>query len=134
MLSVVVCAVCHRCKAGGKDSMNNAAVKAYRHSKHLFVTLFIFHFWAKYLNEQTSTRLSFQSKDALQWWGSFSCVCFSCRSAVSFCCEEQWLMGRCYHPTKTVPWYSNSWYLHGTIYTKIGLSRYVIFTSLPCEN
>ncbi len=49
----------------------------------------------------------FQSKNALRWWGLFSCVCFSCWSAVSFCCEEQWLMGRYYHSykkTTTVLW------------------------------
>lgn len=64
--------------------------------------LFIFHFREKYLGEQTSTRLCFHSKDALQWCGLSSCVCFSCWSAVSLCCEEQWLMGRYYHTYKKI--------------------------------
>ncbi len=91
----------------GRQDMGNVVMRAYWHSKQLFVAMFIFHFREKYLDEQTSTRLYFQSKDALRWWGLFSCVCFSCWSAVSFCCEEQWLMGRYYHSykkTTTVLW------------------------------
>ncbi len=97
MLCCGMCSVPQMLGWRGRQDMGNVVMRAYWHSKQLFVAMFIFHFREKYLDEQTSTRLYFQSKDALRWWGLFSCVCFSCWSAVSFCCEEQWLMRRYYH-------------------------------------
>lgn len=128
MLCCGMCSMPQMLGCRGRQDMGNVVMRAYWRSKQLFVALFIFHFREKYLDEQTSTRLYFQSKDALPWWGLFSCVCFSCWSAVSFCCEEQWLTGRYYHP------YKKSY--HSTLMSALRtvfIMHHGFYTVLPCN-